>query len=79
MAMQKKDGSIGLFARRKLKKNSPILTMPESMTLSSFDDFPRSYFFYEMGGQQQPDMLAGHLLYTKYFEKGAWNYNYFIN
>ena len=50
MAMPKKDGTIGLFARKKLKKNSPLLTLPESMTLSSFDDFPRSYFFYEMGG-----------------------------
>ena len=51
IALERKDGTIGLFARKKIKKNSEILKLPESMLLSSFDDYPRSYFFYEMGGK----------------------------
>lgn len=74
----KKDGSIGLFAKKSIKKNSAILELPESMLLSSFDDYARSYFFYEMNGRNEIDMLAGHLLLTKYLEKGGWNHNYFV-
>ena len=35
----KKDGTIGLFAKKEIKKNSKMLEMPESMLLSSFNAF----------------------------------------
>jgi len=44
----KKNGKIGLFAEADIKKNKPLMSIPEHMILTSFDDYPRSYFFYEM-------------------------------
>ena len=45
----KEDGTLGIYAKENLFKSEKIIVIPKNHILTSFDDYPRSYFFYEMG------------------------------
>ena len=74
-----KERGFGLFAEKNINKGDEILRIPSEYVTSSFDDYPRSYFFFEFIHKDYTDMLMGRLLVEKFITKRGDFYNYYID
>eukprot|EP01016_Furgasonia_blochmanni_P047626 TRINITY_DN7015_c0_g1_i3.p1 TRINITY_DN7015_c0_g1~~TRINITY_DN7015_c0_g1_i3.p1 ORF type:complete len:322 (-),score=105.38 TRINITY_DN7015_c0_g1_i3:55-1020(-) len=70
---------LGLFAKKDIAKGTPILRIPKNLITSSFDDYPRSYFFWELIDGSPTEVLIGHLLYQKYVNRNGYVFDYYVN
>ena len=73
-----KDKGPILITKRPFKKGEVIFSVPKELVLSNYDNYPRSYFFYEMYRQDSVDMLMGRLLLEKFVLKQGFLHNYFV-
>ena len=74
----KPKGEMGIFANKTITKGATILKIPSHGIFASFEDYGRSYFFYEMVRTDHKDFLMGRLLCWKYLVKFGFLYDYFI-
>lgn len=74
----KEDGTFGLFATKEIQQYKPILKIPADQIAFAWDEYPRSYFFWEMVRGTPQDRLMGRLLIEKYVNKIGIFYSYYI-
>lgn len=74
----KPNGEYGIFSNGTILKDSIILSIPAHGIITSFDDYVRSYYFYEMVKVDHKDFLLGRVLLTKFLVKFGFLYDYYL-
>eukprot|EP01017_Pseudomicrothorax_dubius_P036593 TRINITY_DN5256_c0_g1_i1.p1 TRINITY_DN5256_c0_g1~~TRINITY_DN5256_c0_g1_i1.p1 ORF type:complete len:566 (-),score=165.96 TRINITY_DN5256_c0_g1_i1:149-1846(-) len=70
---QKEDGTFGIFAKEDLEFLEPLMRISKDNILTAFDNYPRSYFFWEMVTGAPSMRLAGRFLFEKFVHtRGFW-------
>ena len=71
-------GDYALYAKTSIPSGTPILSIPSHGVFSSFEDYGRSYYFFEMGRSDHRDFLMGRLLTVKHLKHFGFFHDYYI-
>lgn len=75
---EKSNGEFGLFAKSPISKGAIIMSLPKDGVFTSFDDYGRSYYFYEMARKDHKEFLVGRLVLWKFLVKMGFLYDYYL-